>query len=145
MREHVDVLSVQYFCEPSVSKQLGVIASGPASLEKMIKDLAEWQAQVDKPVLVADIGNWCATEMNPHKTSGFASQKERGEDYVRSGRELAKLKWCVGCHWCGYIENKGGRGWGIVDPFDEPYREMTDEISRYNEEAIAVNRNVKMT
>lgn len=108
----------------------------------MIKDLTEWQAQVDKSVLVADIGNWCAIKLNPHRTSGLASQKERGEDFVRSVRELVKQKWCVGWHWCGYIENKGGRGWGwgIVDPF-EPYWEMTDEISKYNYEAVTVRRN----
>ena len=30
--------------------------------------------------------------------------------------------WFAGWHWCGYVENTGGRGWGLKDPWDEPYR-----------------------
>ena len=66
------------------------MASDPASVEKIIEDLTDWQAQVDKPVLVADVENWCATPMNPHRTSGLTSQKKRGGDYVRSVGKLAK-------------------------------------------------------
>jgi len=72
-----------------------------------------------------DIGNWCATEMNPQWASRLEGQGERGEDYVRTMGLLMEQSWCVGWHRCGYIENKGGRGWGIVDPYDEPYEAMT--------------------
>ena len=35
-----------------------------ASWQQMIDDLAGWLAQFDKPVVVADIGNWCVTDGN---------------------------------------------------------------------------------
>ncbi|MCP6135344.1 hypothetical protein NL393_39800, partial [Klebsiella pneumoniae] len=48
MAPHVDVLSVQYFTEPTDASRRG-----------MRDDLARWRAQCgDKPVIVADIGNW---------------------------------------------------------------------------------------
>ena len=61
-------------------------------MEKMTEDLTEWQAQSHKPVLVADLGNWCATQMNLHRTSGLALQKQREEDYVKSVGESAQQK-----------------------------------------------------
>ena len=97
-KEHIDVLSVQYFCEPTQE-----------SRAKMIEDLQRWQSQCQKPVLVADIGNWCATEMNPHRRSALKTQKERGQDYVASLEDLVKQKWFIGLHWCWYIENQERR------------------------------------
>ena len=44
--------------------------------------------------------------------------------------------WCVGYLRCGYIENEGGRGWGIVDPFNEPYEEMTGALAEFNRSAL---------
>ena len=38
----------------------------------------------------------------------------------------------MGFCWCGYVENRGGSGWGIVDPFDEPYGEMMDAVAVFN-------------
>jgi hypothetical protein len=72
MKDQVDVLSVQYFCEPRKESRL-----------RMVEDLKGWSEWCGgKPVLVADIGNWCATEMNPQRKSGLRSQKERAKDYV---------------------------------------------------------------
>ena len=96
------------------------------SLEKMINDLNGRQVQVDNPMLVADTGNWWTTHMNPYRTFGFVLRKEMGENDVKSVRELARQKWCVVWHWYRYIKKKGAGGWGIVDPYDEPYRQMTD-------------------
>ena len=44
--------------------------------------------------------------------------------------------WIIGWHWCGYIENLG-RGWGIKDPQDEFYTDMTDRIREANAKAQA--------
>ena len=71
LKKHVDVLSVQYFCEPN-----------DASRKQMVEDLAGWRKRCGKLVLVADVGNWCATEMNPQRASGLKGQEERGEDCV---------------------------------------------------------------
>jgi hypothetical protein len=126
MKDHVDVLSVQYFCEPSKDSKIG-----------MVEDLKGWSERCGrKPVLVADIGNWCATEMNPKRKSGLRLQKERGEDYIESGRLLLEQPWCIDWHWCGYIENRGGRGWGIIDPYDEPYTDMTVMMKSCHKEVM---------
>ena len=102
VKKHVDVLSVQYFCSPDNT-----------SRAKMIEDLEEWQKQRGKPVLVADIGNWCATAMNPQRASVLKGQRERGENYVTTLEFLMRREWCVGVHWCGYVESRGeGKGWG---------------------------------
>lgn len=99
----------------------------------MIEDLEEWQKQRGKPVLVADIGNWCATAMNPQRASVLKGQRERGENYVSTLGILMRREWCVGVHWCGYVESRGeGKGWGTVDPFDEPYAEMMDAVVGFN-------------
>lgn len=68
-KEHIDVLSVQYFCEPTKE-----------SRARMMEDHQRWQSQCQKPVLVAVIGNWCATEMDSRRKSALKRQKERGQD-----------------------------------------------------------------
>ena len=68
MAKHVDVSSVQYFCEPlAFSWAKPRPDDFAASRQQMIDDLAGWQAQCRKPVLVAGIGNWCATDMNSQR------------------------------------------------------------------------------
>ena len=98
----------------------------------MVQDVEEWQKQCGKPVLVADIGNWCTTAMNPQRASVLRGQRERSEDYESTLGLLMGREWCVGFCWCGYVENRGGRGWGVVDPFDEPYGEMMDAVVVFN-------------
>lgn len=102
MSRHVDVLSVQYFVpEPTDSAR-----------QKMRDDLAKWSAESGgKPVLLADIGNYCATKENPHRKSAIDGQRGRGEDYVETLKLLVNEPWFVGWHWCSYIENLA-RGWG---------------------------------
>ncbi|CAL5871480.1 uncharacterized protein PFLUO_LOCUS5731 [Penicillium psychrofluorescens] len=125
MSKYVDVLSVQYFVE----------APTPVAREKMRHDLETFSQQCGgKPVLLADIGNFCCTEKNPKRTSAINGQRERGEDYVASLAGVLQEKWFVGWHWCSYIENVA-RGWGIKDPYDEPYTELTDQMTTFNNSA----------
>ncbi len=127
MTPFVDVLSVQYFTEPD-----------EGSRTRMREDLARWSAQCgDKPVIVADTGNWVATELNPHRTNDITTHAERGADYGAALDAVRGEPWFAGWHWCGYVENTGGRGWGVKDPFDEPYRDLTDAITRHNARAVA--------
>lgn len=102
MSKHVDVLSIQYFLPEPASE----------AREKMRQELSMWSQQSGgKPVLLADIGNFCATERNPNRTSALKDQRERGEDYVASLDGLLQEDWFVGWHWCSYVENLA-RGWG---------------------------------
>jgi hypothetical protein len=64
----------------------------------------------EKPVLVADIEDWCGTEMNPQRKSGLGLQRRRGEDYVKCGRLLQELPRYLEWHWCGYVENRAVEG-----------------------------------
>ncbi|WP_134753999.1 agarase [Paenibacillus athensensis] len=120
MKPYVDVLSVQYFP-----------ASTDEAHEKMKNDLARWSELTGKPVLIADIGNWCATHMNPNRVSDLKSQGERGADYTRSIGKVLHEPWFIGWHWCAHLENKA-RGWGIKDPFDQPYQEFVDPVREFN-------------
>ncbi len=103
MAKYVDVLSVQYFVEEPTT----------VAREKMRLDLGKWSDQSGgKPVLLADIGNFCCTDRNPHRKSKILDgQKGRGADYVQSLKALLDEPWFVGWHWCSYIENPA-RGWG---------------------------------
>lgn len=120
MKPFVDVLSVQYFTSPD-----------DESRQQMRTDLAQWHEITGKPVIIADIGNWTPTELNPHRVSGIADQAGRGEDYVAAIDAVVDEPWFIGWHWCAYVENTG-RGWGLKDPWDEPYKPLTDRISAYN-------------
>lgn len=120
MNPFVDVLSVQYFTEPN---------EGPR--RQMRDDLARWHEEAGKPVIIADIGNWTPTEMNPHRVSGIEDQRGRARDYVEAISAVIREPWFLGWHWCAYVENKG-RGWGIKDPWDEPYRDFTDPVKEFN-------------
>lgn len=103
MSKHVYVLSVKYFPEEPT----------PEARKEVRSDLELWSQQSGgKPVLLADIGNFCPTETNPRRTSVVkGGQQERGEDYCASLETLLKARWFVGWHWCSYIENEA-RGWG---------------------------------
>jgi hypothetical protein len=120
MTDYVDVLSVQYFTGKS-----------PAEYATMIGDLREWQQLTGKPVLIADIGNWVPTAMNPHRTSDMETHEERGEDYANGLATIMREPWIIGWHWCGYIENLG-RGWGVKDPQDNFYTDMTGPLRAAN-------------
>jgi hypothetical protein len=120
MKDYVDVLSVQYFTGKS-----------DAEYAQMIEDLHSWHELTGKPVVIADIGNWTPTDMNPHRTSDMTTQAERGADYAHGLELVAQQPWLIGWHWCGYIENLG-RGWGIKDPFDNFYTDMTDRVREAN-------------
>lgn len=126
MAPFVDVLSVQYFTGKSDEEYA-----------TMIEDLRGWHELTGKPVVIADIGNWVPTDMNPHRTSDMDTQAERGADYASGLARAAAEPWIIGWHWCGYIENLG-RGWGIKDPHDEFYTDMTDQIREANARARAV-------
>lgn len=105
MEKFVDVLSAQYFREPAQGYR-----------KVMVQECDGWQKLCGKPVLVAEIGNWCATEMNPQRKSALDGHEERGRDYGGTVGLLMNQKWCVGVHWFGYVKNKGGRGrgWGLL-------------------------------
>ena len=120
MKPFVDVLSVQYFSE-----------STPEGRRQMREDLARWHEQSGKPVINADIGNWTPTTLNPNRVSGIESQGERAEDYMAAIGELIQAPWFLGWHWCAYVENTA-RGWGIKDPWDEPYRDFVGPVSEFN-------------
>ena len=123
MRPFVDVLSVQYFSGPTEDDR-----------RKMRDDLAGWQELTGKPVINADIGNWTATRLNPNRSTGLASQAARAEDYIAAVSVLLKEPWFLGWHWCAYVENTG-RGWGIKDPWDEPYAEFIGPVAEFNKKA----------
>ena len=124
MKDYVDVLSVQYFPDPT-----------PESRQTMRDDLAGWSARVDKPVLIADIGNWCATAHNPHRAGVLPDQHARAEDYVAAFEAVADEPWLIGWHWCSYVENYS-RGWGLKSPEDQPYEDFVDRIAGYNRAAM---------
>lgn len=119
-KSYVDVLSVQYF--PSNNEE-GYL--------QMRKDLTNWQSLMDKPVINADIGNWCQTEMNPNRVSDLKDQQERANDYIESINLLINEPWFIGWHWCAHVENKA-RGWGIKDPYDQPYHDFINPVKEFN-------------
>lgn len=120
MQPYVDILSIQYFTAPT-----------EASRTQMRDDSARWYELSGKPVINADIGNWAPTEMNPHRVSGIETQQGRAEDYIAAIEAVIDEPWFLGWHWCAYVENKG-RGWGIKDPYDEPYDDFVGPIADYN-------------
>jgi hypothetical protein len=120
MKPFVDVLSVQYF--PSNNLK---------GYSKMREDLAKWQEITGKPVILADIGNWCQTCMNPNRVSEIKDQSGRALDYINSLSPLLEESWFIGWHWCAHLENKA-RGWGIKDPFDEPYHDFINPVKEFN-------------
>ena len=71
--------------------------------------------------------------MNPNRATGLASQAERGSNYVESIGELLKEPSVIGWHWCSYVENLG-RGWGIKDPWDEPYDDFVRPVRAFNKD-----------
>jgi len=108
----------------------------PEGRIRMRDDLAGWSEQTGgKPVVIADIGNWTPTELNPHRT-GLPSQAARGEDYGAALDAVRGEPWFAGWHWCAYVENTG-RGWGLKDPWDEPYRDLVGPVAEHNRRTVA--------
>lgn len=121
MKPFVDVLSVQYF--PSSSQE---------GYQKMKEDLAQWHGDTGKPVILADIGNWCPTKLNPNRISEIENQGDRARDYIQAMSAVLKEPWFLGWHWCAYLENTA-RGWGIKDPWDEPYQDFIGPVREFNQ------------
>lgn len=128
MKHFVDVLSVQYFPEPTAEGR-----------EQMVRRLRAWHRYTGKPVLLADIGNWTPTTLNPHRTSALESQAARASDYVAALEPLLAEPWFLGWHWCGYVENTA-RGWGLKDPWDDPYADLVPPVRELNSRATRPSR-----
>lgn len=120
MREYVDVLSVQAFTGADQRRHADVLAL-----------LDRCHELTGKPILLADTGNWCATAMNPQRASDIPDQATRAELYVSTLSAYAERPWFLGWNWCGYVENLA-RGVGMKDPFDEPYRDFVEPVTRFN-------------
>ncbi|GHJ41002.1 hypothetical protein [Streptomyces sp. TS71-3] len=117
---YLDVLSVQTFPGPA-----------PGALDAALERIERWQERTGLPVLIADTGNWCPTAMNPGRTGSARDQRERAAGYTASAEAFAARPWCVGWHWCSWLENPH-RGFGLKDPWDEPYRDLTDAVTEVN-------------
>ncbi|MEV6370388.1 hypothetical protein AB0L86_26235 [Micromonospora musae] len=120
MASYVDVLSVQLFPGPEAGR-----------LEAALDIVGRWHERTGRPVLIADTGNWCPTVMSPGRTGSFRNQRERGLAYAASADAFAERPWCLGWHWCSWLENPH-RGFGLKDPWDEPYRDLTDVVTETN-------------
>lgn len=125
MAPHVDVLSVQTFPGPD-----------PARLEAALHLIDRWQARTARPVLIADTGNWCPTVMNPGRTGSARDQRERGTGCTAAAEAFAAGPWCPGRHWCSWLENPH-RGFGLKDPRDEPYTDLTDMVTETNHRLLS--------
>jgi len=123
---HVDAISVQTFPPPD----------RPDAIDAVIERLDAVHELTGLPILVVDIGNWTATSMNPQRASAIPDQAGRALLYERWTRRLMQRRWCLGWHWCGYVENPA-RGYGLKDPLDEPYRELVVPMARVNAEILA--------
>jgi hypothetical protein len=98
----------------------------------MKEDLAQWHGDTGKPVILADIGNWCPTKLNPNRISEIENQGDRARDYIQAMSAVLKEPWFLGWHWCAYLENTA-RGWGIKDPWDEPYQDFIGPVREFNQ------------
>lgn len=120
---YIDVLSVQYFPGPTVG-----------GIDKMRDDLRRWSKLVDKPVLVADIGNNAPSPLRSTRPDALDTQKARGDQYRVALESLLREDWLVGFHWCGFIENHT-RGWGIKTHHDEPHEDFIRPAIQANRHA----------
>ena len=121
---YIDVLSVQYFPGNDAAAQV-----------TMRDHLAQWSSAVDRPVLVADIGNCAPTPLNPDRDCGLADHAARGRHYVDALSALVDQPWFIGWHWCSYLENTA-RGWGLKDGYDEPYGDLIEPLRAFNHQAL---------
>ena len=86
-------------------------------------------------MIIADIGNWTPSELNPHR-KGLASQAARRRRLRRRAGRRACRAGFAGWHWCAYVENTGcGRGLGTRGT--SPTRDRTARITEHNRRAIA--------
>jgi len=123
---HVDAIAVQTFPPPDRAD----------AIDDVVARLDAVHALTGLPILVADIGNWTATAMSPGRASAIPDQAGRAVLYERWARRLIVRPWCLGWHWCSYVENPA-RGYGLKDPFDEPYRDLTEPMARANAAILA--------
>lgn len=123
---YIDVLSVQTF-------------PGPGRLDAALEVIERWHVRTGRPVLIADTGNWCPTVMNPTRTGWASDQRDRGAGYAAAAEAFAARQWCVGWHWCSWLENPH-RGFGLKDPWDEPYADLTDIVRQMNLQLSATPR-----
>jgi hypothetical protein len=121
---HLDVLSVQTF--PTMNDR---------GLDLAMARINAWHERTGLPVLIADTGNWAPTIMSPERTGSAGDQDERGRWYTRLAESFAESPWILGWHWCSWIENPQ-RGFGLKDPWDEPYRDMVSHVSATNQRLL---------
>lgn len=133
MKPYVDVLAIQYFP-----------GNTPAARQEMKEHAARAVELTGKPLYIPDIGNWAPTKLNPHRVAdpsgrlaGMESQAARAQHYIETIGSVLKEPWFLGWHWCAYFENLA-RGWGIKDPWDEPYQDFIGPVTAFNKSVYDV-------
>lgn len=127
LKPYVDVLAIQYFPGDT-----------DAARHEMLEHARHATKLTGKPLYIPDIGNWAPTKLNPHRVldptgrlAGMASQEDRARNYIETLTTILTEPWFLGWHWCSYIENLA-RGWGIKDPWDEPYADFVRPVTEFN-------------
>lgn len=120
-----DALAVQWF--PTISD---------GGTDAMCQALTEVYASTGKPILNPDAGNNTATATHQARPDALPNQAARGAQYAETLKAIAAQPWCIGWHWCGYIDNPV-RGAGIKSPVDEDYEDLTTQILRANSQIYA--------
>jgi len=124
---YCDVISIQYF------------VNGRGSYREMEAYFDRIHELTGRPLLLADIGNKCPTELNPSNPFGYpplADQAARAREYIEAIGPLVGKDYFVGWHWCAYVENPH-RGWGIKSHLDEPYEDFLGPVSEFNAAVLA--------
>ncbi len=57
--------------------------------------------------------------------------RTRGRDYVDMFGAVSDAPWLIGWHWCALAENQA-RGWGLNDPWDNPYESLVEPVQACN-------------
>ena len=120
--KYCDVISIQYFLH------------GQQSYREMEAYFDRIHDLTGKPLLLADIGNKCPTELNPNNPFGsppLKNQAARAREYIASLSPLVSKDYFLGWHWCAYVENPH-RGWAIKSHMDEPYWDFVNPVSEFN-------------
>ena len=81
-----------------------------------------------------ELAEACPTVMSPHRTGSEPDQNSRADGYELLAGAFAAEDWILGWHWCSYVENPQ-RGFGLKDPWDEPYEELVARVAEVNRRA----------
>lgn len=119
-----------------------ILVNNHVRLDQIDTEIARWHEISGKPILFSDMLYLAPTRLlhiDPGGPTYMPDQAARGDAYAHFCETVFARPWCIGVHWCAYLENRTRKS-GVRNWLDEPYDDCVSRMAAFNGRVYEVAR-----